>query len=194
MPTVKQIKYLLINALFPNLLYYLFSMYAKTLRVTFEGEQKLQKHLEDGGKVVISSWHQKFFGGFYLPRIFAWSPCIMISQSRDGDFISKVVQRIGWILVRGSGSRGGREALQIMVRGVMQYRVRGHIVDGPTGPPCIIKPGLILLARAACAAICPGIVSYENAWTAHSWDRFMIPKPSVGCFFGSAISIPCLKT
>ncbi|MGD0275106.1 MAG: lysophospholipid acyltransferase family protein [Syntrophales bacterium] len=192
MSTAKKMKYLLINTFLPSIIYHLFNLYAKTLRVQFKGEQKLRKHLENGGRVIISSWHQRFFGGFFLPRIFKWSPCIMISQSRDGDFISKVVRHIGWIPVRGSSSRGGREALQAMVQGVMEHRVGGHIVDGPTGPPHIIKPGLILLAHSAGAAICPGIVSYENAWIANSWDRFMIPKPfsKVLFRFGTIYSVP----
>ena len=149
-------------------------------------------HLENGGRVIISSWHQRFFGGFFLPRIFRWSPCIMISQSRDGDFISKVVQHIGWIPVRGSSSRGGKEALHVMVQGVIEHKIGGHIVDGPKGPPCVIKAGLISLAKRADAVICPGIVSYENAWVINSWDHFMVPKPfsRVLFRFGSIFSVP----
>lgn len=101
----------------------------------------------------------------------------MISQSRDGDFISDVVQRIGWIPVRGSSSRGGKNALEKMIREVLKQSIGGHIVDGPKGPPRVIKPGLISLAQQSGAAICPGFVSYENAWIFNSWDRFMVPKP-----------------
>jgi lysophospholipid acyltransferase (LPLAT)-like uncharacterized protein len=192
MAAVKEIKYFLLNTIFPSTIYYFFNLYAKTLLVRFEGTEKLQKHLENGGRVIISSWHQRFFGGFFIPRIFKWSPWIMISKSRDGDFISKVVQHIGWIPVRGSSSRGGKEALQTMVKGVIEHRVGGHIVDGPTGPPCVIKPGLISLARSADAVICPGIVSYEKAWIMNSWDRFMVPKPfsRVLFRFGSIVFVP----
>jgi lysophospholipid acyltransferase (LPLAT)-like uncharacterized protein len=104
MAAAKEIKYLLLNTFLTSIIYYLLDLYAETLRVQFEGTEKIQKHLENGGRIIISSWHQRFFGGFFLPRIFKWSPCIMISQSRDGDFISKVVQHIGWIPVRGSSS------------------------------------------------------------------------------------------
>ncbi|MEN6620642.1 MAG: lysophospholipid acyltransferase family protein [Smithella sp.] len=140
----------------------------------------------------MASWHQRFFGGFFLPKIFRLSPCIMISKSRDGDFISKVVQRIGWIPARGSSSRGGREALRAMVQEVNENKIGGHIVDGPTGPPRVIKPGLISLAQSANAVICPTLASYENAWIANSWDRFMIPKPfsRVLLRFGSILPVP----
>ena len=177
MSATNEIKYFLLNTFLTSIIFYLLDLYTKTLRVHFEGMEKIQKHLENGGRIIVSSWHQRFFGGFFLPRIFKWSPCIMISQSRDGDFISKVVQHIGWVPVRGSSSRGGKEALRIMVQGVIENRIGGHIVDGPIGPPCVIKPGLISLARNTDAVICPGIVSYENAWIMNSWDHFMIPKP-----------------
>jgi hypothetical protein len=192
MPVTKEIKYFVLNNFLPPVVYHLFNLYVKTLRVQFEGEQKVQKHLENGGRVLLYGWHQRFFGGFSLPTIFAWSPCIIISRSRDGDFISKVVQRIGWMPVRGSRSKGGREASQAMVQGLKEHRIGGHIVDGPTGPPQIIKPGLIRIARDAGAVICPGILSYENAWSANSWDRFMIPKPFSGILFrfGKIYAIP----
>jgi lysophospholipid acyltransferase (LPLAT)-like uncharacterized protein len=192
MGAAKEIKYFFLNTLLTSIIFYLLDLYTKTLRVRFEGAEKIQKHLESGGRIIISSWHQRFFGGFFLPRIFRWSPCIMISQSRDGDFISKVVRHIGWIPVRGSSSRGGKKALRVLAEGVIEHRIGGHIVDGPTGPPRVIKPGLISLARSTDAVICPGIVSYENAWAMNSWDHFMIPKPfsRVLFRFGSIVSVP----
>jgi len=192
MSAVKKIKYFLLNTFLTSIIFYLLDLYTKTLRVQFEGTEKIQKHLENGGRIIVSSWHQRFFGGFFLPRIFKWSPCIMISQSQDGDFISKVVEQIGWIPVRGSSSRGGKEALRVMVQSVNENHIGGHIVDGPAGPPCVIKPGLISLARNTDAVICPGIVSYENAWIANSWDHFMVPKPfsRVLFRFGTIFSVP----
>ena len=127
--------------------------------------------------VIFACWHQRFFSGFFVPRIFGMNPCIMISQSRDGDVVSDVVARIGWVPVRGSTSRGGKKALQEMITGVEKYRMGAHIVDGPQGPPHIIKPGLIALASQTGAAISPGYISYDNPWIFNSWDRFMIPKP-----------------
>jgi lysophospholipid acyltransferase (LPLAT)-like uncharacterized protein len=196
MAAAKAIKYFLLNNFLTFFIFIILNLYTKTLRVAFEGSDKVQKHLENGGRVIISSWHQRFFGGFFLPKIFRWSPCIMISQSRDGDFIAKVVSHIGWIPVRGSSSRGGKEALQLLVQGVAEHQIGGHIVDGPTGPPCIIKPGLITLARKADAVICPGIVAYENPWIINSWDHFMIPKPFSGVLFrfGSIFHVPEMKS
>ena len=192
MPGLKEIKFQLLNKILAPLIYYLFTLHAKTLRVQYDGVDKIRKYLDQGGRVVIASWHQRFFGGFFLPKIFKQALCIMISQSRDGDFIANIVRRIGWIPVRGSTSRGGKKALEKMILGVRDRGLGGHIVDGPNGPPRIIKPGLIALAQHAGAVICPGYVSYEKAWTFNSWDRFMVPKPFSRVLFrpGSLISVP----
>lgn len=188
----KEIKYFIIRHFLTFFAYYALSLYSKTIRVKLENEEMLKEHLKNNGRVLVYSWHQRFFGGFYLPREFDQSPCIMISQSRDGDFIADVVERIGWIPKRGSSSRGGKKALEEMVTGIIENRLGGHIVDGPTGPPRIVKPGLIILAQKTGAPICPGLISYENPWIFNSWDRFMVPKPfsKVLIRFGTLEVIP----
>lgn len=192
MSATRKIKYFLLNTLLTSIIFRLLDLYTRTLKVQFEGTEKIQQHLKNGGRIIIASWHQRFFGGFFLPQIFKWSPCIMISRSRDGDFIAKVVRHIGWIPVRGSSTHGGKEALRALIKGVAENRIGGHIVDGPTGPPSLVKPGLISLAVNADAYICPGVVSYEKFWSAKSWDRFMIPKPfsRVLFRFGTMFAVP----
>jgi lysophospholipid acyltransferase (LPLAT)-like uncharacterized protein len=159
------------------LVYQFLNLYSKTIRVRFENCESIFNHLNENGRVLIGSWHQRFFAGFYLPKKFQRPVCIMISQSRDGDFIADIVRRIGWMPARGSSSRGGKEAMKAMIDGIIETGIGGHIVDGPTGPPRIIKPGLIALAQQSGAAICNAYVYYENPWILNSWDRFMIPKP-----------------
>jgi hypothetical protein len=157
--------------------YWMLSLYAKTLRLRVENDEVFRRQLEMGGRVVFASWHQRFFGGFFIPRIYGSPHCIMISRSRDGDFVAGVVAHIGWRAIRGSSSLGGREALRQMADALMQDRVGGHIVDGPLGPPRVVKPGLITLVQRTGAVVCPAYVSYENHWILSSWDRFMVPKP-----------------
>jgi len=157
--------------------YWLLCLYAKTLRLRIENDDVFLNHIQKDGKILFASWHQRLFGGFYAPRIFGLPQSIMISRSRDGDFIAAVVAKMGWRAVRGSSSLGGKEALLQMVRALMDDRMGAHIVDGPLGPPRIIKPGLISLAQRTGAAICPLYISYEHPWIFNSWDRFMLPKP-----------------
>ena len=173
----KEIKYYLLNNFLTFLAYQICNLHVKTTRITLDGEEVIRKHIQKGGRVIFACWHQRFYGGFYVPRILKMTPCIMISASRDGDFVSAVVSRIGWIPIRGSSSRRGMEALKEMIEGVKTYRIGAHIVDGPQGPPRVIKAGLVTLAQQTGAAIFPGYITYEKPRVFGSWDRFMIPKP-----------------
>lgn len=173
----KEIKYYLLNHFLTSLAYHIYGLHSRTVRLVIEGEEIIRDHIEKGGCVILASWHQRFYGGFDIPRILNLTPCIMISASRDGDFAAAVASRMGWIPVRGSSSRRGKEALKEMIEGVKKYRAGGHIVDGPQGPPRVVKAGLVTLAQQTGAAICPAYVSYENPYVFGSWDRFMIAKP-----------------
>ena len=177
MSTLKDIKFYIAKHFLITLGYWVCRLHASTIRVIPDGVERVRNHIAGGGTVIFACWHQRFFSGFFVPRIFGMTPCIMISQSRDGDVVSDVVARIGWVPVRGSTSRGGKKALQEMIIGIEKYRMGAHIVDGPQGPPQIIKPGLVALASQTGAAVSPGYISYENPFVFNSWDRFMIPKP-----------------
>ncbi|OPX36365.1 MAG: hypothetical protein B1H13_14690 [Desulfobacteraceae bacterium 4484_190.3] len=188
----KEIKFFIIKHFLTFPAYYILNLYAKIIRLRFENEEEIKNRLENNGRVILASWHQRFFGGFYLPKILGRPICIMISQSKDGDFIADVVKRVGWIPVRGSSSRGGKKALKGMVDEISKTQLAGHIVDGPTGPPRVIKPGLISMAQQSKSAICPTCVFYDKPWIFNSWDRFMVPRPfsSVVIRFGSLEFVP----
>ena len=192
MVTGKDIKFFLMLKLLTGPVYHFLNFYAKTIRLTFEGVEVPLNHLKNGGSVLIACWHQRFFGGFYFPGVYKLEPCIMISQSKDGDFIAAVVQRMGWRPVRGSSTRGGKQAMKEMIEAMARLRVGAHIVDGPLGPPHVIKPGLISIAQNAGAVICPAYVTYEKPMIFNSWDRFMIPKPlsRVLIRFGRLTEVP----
>jgi lysophospholipid acyltransferase (LPLAT)-like uncharacterized protein len=125
---------------------------------------------------IYCSWHQRWFSGInYL----AWknSIAIMVSQSRDGEIISKMITSLGWNVVRGSSSSGGTRALRELLVFLKKGTAVAHIVDGPRGPFGEIKPGLLSLAQISGMPIVPLIAAPERKWTFNSWDRFMIPKP-----------------
>ncbi|MEA3487150.1 MAG: lysophospholipid acyltransferase family protein [Thermodesulfobacteriota bacterium] len=173
----KETKFFLIKHFLTFFAHYIFKLYAKTMRLRIENEDVIKNHLENDGRVVLAAWHQRLFAAFYIPRRLKMPISIMISQSRDGDFAANIAKRLGGIPVRGSSSRGGRKALREMINAIIKNQIAGHIVDGPTGPPHVIKAGLISLAQRSGAAICPCYAFYENAWIFNSWDRFMVPKP-----------------
>ena len=162
-----------------------------TYRIKIYNPENEQDILDRHGSLVYASWHQRFFPGitFFSSR----KPiAIMISQSRDGEMIARVVDVLGWHPVRGSSTRGGVAALrELKALAVNGYRI-GHIVDGPKGPFGNIKPGLLKIAQAAGKPVVPTITSAQRKWIFNSWDRFMIPKPfsRVIIRFGDPIDVP----
>jgi lysophospholipid acyltransferase (LPLAT)-like uncharacterized protein len=101
----------------------------------------------------------------------------MASQSEDGEIIARWLERNGYRVVRGSTSRGGGEALRQMVRQVRSGRHAALTVDGPQGPPRVVQPGVVELARLTGAWILP--ITYASARPRFlaSWDRYLVPKP-----------------
>jgi lysophospholipid acyltransferase (LPLAT)-like uncharacterized protein len=149
---------------------------SSTYRIKIINPETEQNVLKMGKVPIYASWHQRFFPGIAL--IGARNPIsIMISQSRDGEMISKIATSFGWHPVRGSSSRGGSHALKELYKLIGQGYKVGHIVDGPRGPHGIVKSGLLLIAQQSGMPIIPTIISPEKKWVFNSWDRFMVPKP-----------------
>ncbi len=159
-------------------LYRFIRAYAWTFRLEVENEAPWMTHLQNGGRVILCTWHQQFFAAIrHFQNYRAHRPGLMISRSKDGEIIASVAKRTGWEPVRGSSSRGGIEAMRELIEMLRRTRLAGHIVDGPRGPAGVVKSGLIRIAHAADAVIVPFYVSADRAWYFNSWDRFMLPQP-----------------
>ncbi|MFC1515291.1 lysophospholipid acyltransferase family protein [Thermodesulfobacteriota bacterium] len=170
-------------------------LFVKIISVTYRfkivNPEVEQNVLEKGQVPIYAAWHQRLFAGI-APLAKRKPISIMISQSRDGEYIARIIDMLGWRPVRGSSSRGGREALKEIISLTRQgYRIV-HIVDGPQGPPGVIKPGLIKIAQHSGMPILFGTTSAEKKWVCNSWDRFIVPKPfsRVIIRFGDEIHIP----
>jgi len=181
------------SPLFVSLLYGIVRFYLSLCRVSVANEQVLLGHLDGGSKVIAAIWHQRFFGLIgYAKKFAVYAPSVMISRSADGEMIAQIALRLGFRPVRGSSSRGGRRALLSIVDDLARNPAAVHAVDGPRGPRCVVKSGLIKMAQLSGAAIFPVYVSMDRAWCCNSWDRFLIPKPFSRIFlvWGDPIFVP----
>jgi len=160
------------------LCYYLLRLYLSFLRVKVVGEEAAHKQFSKYGRVIAAVFHQRFLPALaYVTKFRNFKPIVMISQSSDGELIASLASRLGLVPVRGSSTRGGRDALMAILRALKKNPGVIHIVDGPTGPKGVVKPGLMAMAQVAGAPIFPVIISAEKAWVMRSWDRFLVPKP-----------------
>jgi len=160
------------------LCYYLLRLYLSFLRVKVVGEEAAHKQFSKYGRVIAAVFHQRFLPALaYVTKFRNFKPIVMISQSSDGELIASLASRLGLVPVRGSSTRGGRDALMAILRALKKNPGVIHIVDGPTGPKGVVKPGLMAMAQVTGAPIFPVIISAEKAWVMKSWDRFLVPKP-----------------
>jgi lysophospholipid acyltransferase (LPLAT)-like uncharacterized protein len=130
------------------LIYAINRLYFCLIRIRSINEDKIIDHLHHGGKAIAVFWHQRIpLVLTYARRFGEFAPLVMISQSRDGDIIAEVCRLLNFHPVRGSSSRGGREALAAMVAEFPTHRAAVHAVDGPQGLRGIMKSGLIRMAQ-----------------------------------------------
>ena len=61
--------------------------------------------------------------------------------------------------------------------------------DGPRGPKYVVKPGIVMAAKATGAHWCPSSWTASKHWELGTWDAMKIPKPfsKIVVTFGEAI-------
>jgi hypothetical protein len=116
----------------------------------------------------------------------------LISASKDGAFLSRILEWFGVQPVRGSSSRRGAQALLELTT----WAERGYDLtitpDGPRGPCYEVQEGVASLAQMTGLPIVP--VTFNLNWKikVKSWDRFQIPLPFARCevCVGRVIHVP----
>lgn len=127
------------------------------------------------GPAVYAFWHRSLLLCAWHFR--DWPIAILISQSFDGELIARTVERLGFIAIRGSSSRGGAGGLRSLERAYRAGHYCAITADGPRGPSMIAKPGVRQLAELVGSDVGVFAVHPERAWTLRTWDRFLVPKP-----------------
>lgn len=102
---------------------------------------------------IIAFWHAHLL--LMLHSKYRQPIVVMISQSKDGEYIARVFDHYGVESARGSSTRGGTGALREMIRDARAGKNIVFTPDGPKGPNRIVKPGLVLAAQATGLPIVP---------------------------------------
>lgn len=135
------------------------------------------------GPTVFAFWHCAMLTCAH--RFRGLGIAILISRSFDGELIARTVERLGFVAVRGSSSRGGATALKQMADAYAANHRCAFTADGPRGPARVAKPGPVQLAQL-CGAEWIGCyhAHASRAWRLKSWDSFVVPKPFATVTFG----------
>ena len=145
-----------------------------------------------GRPYIFCLWHNRLPLAVMLYRQFVeagqapFRLAALVSASRDGAMMTRVLELFGVKPARGSSSRRGAQALIELA----EWAERGHdlalAADGPRGPKYEIKPGVVALAQMTRRPIVPVTYHLTRKFTLKSWDQFQIPLPFSTCVFSFA--------
>jgi lysophospholipid acyltransferase (LPLAT)-like uncharacterized protein len=116
----------------------------------------------------------------------------MVSASKDGALLARILEDFGVQPVRGSSSRRGPQALLELT----SWAERGYDLaitpDGPRGPCYVVQDGVTSLAQVTGLPIVPVSCNFRSKIRLKSWDRFQIPIPFAKCVvrFGKPVRVP----
>ena len=161
---------------------------AATLRLRRE-EQAVERLRASGAPLIYVVWHARLLLLPYLYRRRGLR--VLVSRSEDGAMVADLLRRFGFVVVRGSSSRGGAQALRTLARALADGHSVVLVPDGPRGPREVLKAGVVILARLTGAHVVPAALGASSEWRARSWDEFRVPKPFSRCVmrFGEPIAV-----
>ena len=177
-------------AVIPKLAAWWIRLLHATLRVRHVGREPLDALEARGDRYIHAFWHGRLLMMPYSYR--GDRITVLISQHRDGEYISRTLQRLGFHTTRGSTTRGGVRGLRAAVRRIRQGFDLGITPDGPRGPRHRVQAGVVEAARLSGAPIVPVTFSAHPARRAGSWDRFLVPWPFARALFlyGEPVVVP----
>jgi lysophospholipid acyltransferase (LPLAT)-like uncharacterized protein len=166
-------------AIIPPVAYVLIKLICMTQRIKYVGIDNIRKVFRENGNAIIAFWHNRIFGIPYnYRRLFGAKKIVTLSsQSRDGEYSTRIQGWFGGETIRGSSSKGGTEALKKIVREIQSGKDCAITPDGPRGPKYTIHEGAVAIAYLAKTPIVPVSFDCTKKKVLNSWDNFIVPMP-----------------
>jgi len=165
-------------------------LWMKACRWKITGAEPFEALLAAGRPVIWLIWHGKIF---VVPYFFRKRGILaLVSPSKDGEFVSRLMDGWGYKLIRGSGSHPMKTAWIEMIKELQAGGQVMIIPDGPKGPDRKFKLGAIKLAAETGAVMVPFSFSARRKKILHSWDRFEMfyPFAKIAAVYGEPIEVP----
>jgi len=172
---LKEIKRNSLRFLGLHLLYYVISILVKTFRIERVNADKIEKLSRENQNFVLAFWHSSMLIPWYLHRKKNFAA--IVSQSKDGEILTRILLNWKYEMIRGSSHIGGKEAMQLLIDKLDENFSIAITPDGPTGPPKKMKAGAVVAAKKTGKPLFLVGISIKNKIVFNSWDKFEFPKP-----------------
>ena len=170
-----------------------------TMRWRFENQAVVDTAVASPRGFVACFWHGRIALAIACRRMLKDKPRrVLISNSPDGELITKIVGRLSIGAIRGSSTtdkRAPRRSVGAFL-GAVKFLEEGGMVaitpDGPRGPAEEMPEGPVALAKVRETPVLLVGLAAQPTLTLRSWDRTQIPLPfGRGCVvFDGMLAIP----
>ena len=166
------------NSIISYLVQIILNVAFKTSKINVYGEQHLKDSLESDNPTMVCVWHSRFIYSVYFLHDNNYDIWALSSTHEDSEILAKVLQRWKVNLIRGSSTRGWKNAIVEMKKKLEDSSSIIAITnDGPKGPPRIAKQGSVKLAIKQNANMITMTATASKFFELKSWDKLRIPKP-----------------
>ena len=182
--------------LLASLLYGMIRTVGFTMRYRWEYHASVLQN--ENRPVIFCTWHNRLGLSLLMyddyvrrrqqpPRLAA-----IVSASKDGGVVARILEHFGVQPVRGSSSRRGPQALLELTSWAEQGYDLAITPDGPRGPRYVVQDGVVALAQLTGRPIVPASQHLRWKICLKSWDRFQVALPfsPVVMRFGEPLLVP----
>ena len=127
------------------------------------------------GPVIYACLHRDLIPAMLYVR--PSRPVLLVSQSADGEVLSRALGPHGFGFARGSTGHGGGPAFMRLLAALREGRSVGVAVDGPRGPFGAVREGVVQLSRLSGRPVVPLRARPRHCWRLRTWDGTIVPWP-----------------
>lgn len=176
--------------LLPLLVAVVVRLWYATCKVRLHNTKWCEEAEQSGSPVVRTCWHYCVLGIF---AVYRRNPLvIMVSGSKDGEYLARLMEKLNFSVVRGSSNRNGAQAAKQLIRELRNGKNCGLVADGSQGPAKVAQSGPLLIAGRTGGVVLPMAYSANRYFTFNTWDRLILPKPfsTIDVYYGQPLTVP----